>query len=72
MNKAISEHREQGRRGIYTWKERDKLTSAFLLANLGPGTELSSQLFAEAAATYLSLPSRICKTGLVRRLEKAL
>ena len=71
LNKAISEHREQSRRRIYSWKERDKLTSAFLLANPGPGTELSSQVFAEVAATYLCLPSRICKDRVGEKIGKS-
>ena len=54
-----------------TWKERDKLTSAFLLDNPGPGAELSSKVFAEAAATYLCLPSRVCKDRVGEKIGKS-
>ena len=61
LEKAIKDHENQGHRALCTWKERDKLTSAFLLANPGRGTSISAQVFAEGMATYLCLPSRVCK-----------
>ena len=57
---AISLHPNQQGRGVSSWKERDKLTTAFLLANPGPSSSLSSSIFAEALATLLCLPSRVC------------
>jgi hypothetical protein len=65
---AISLHRDRSARGISSWKERDKLSSAFLLSNVGPRSGLSSPIFAEALATLLSLPSRVCKDRLGERV----
>ena len=41
-------------------KERDKLSTAFLLSLPGPRYGLSSGVFAEALATLLAMPSRVC------------
>ena len=43
-----------------SWKERDKLSSAFLLSTPSPKYGLSSPIMAEALATMLCLPSRVC------------
>ena len=71
LNKAIEEHPERGQRAILTWKDRDKLTSAFLLTNPGPGTNIGSQVFAEGMATYLCLPSRVCADRVGERVGKS-
>ena len=60
FEQAISLHRDRGARGISSWKERDKLTTTYLLATPGPHAKLSSPVFAEALATLLSMPSRVC------------
>ena len=46
--------------GVSSWKERDKLSSAFLLSTPSPKYGLSSPIMAEALATMLCLPSRVC------------
>ena len=52
------------RRAISSWKERDKLCTAFLLQSPGPHSKLSSPVMAEALATLLCLPSRVCMDRL--------
>ena len=56
----ITVHHQQWGKGFSSWKEKDKLSSAFLLSIPGPSSSLSSPIFAEAVATLLGLPSRIC------------
>ena len=60
FERALTLHRDQRARGVSSWKERDKLTTAFLLSTPGPHSGLSSPVFAEAVATLLSMPSRVC------------
>ena len=60
FSRAISLHPDQKGVGVSSWKERDKLTTAFLLSIPGPSSSLSSPIFAEALATLLCLPSRVC------------
>ena len=57
---AVAQHPDQRARGISSWKERDKLTTSWLLSTPGPHSYLSSVVFAEALATLLSMPSRVC------------
>ena len=60
MERAISLHPDQRGVGVSSWKERDKLSSAFLLSTPSPKYGLSSPIMAEALATMLCLPSRVC------------
>ena len=64
FSRAITLHPQQRGKGVSSWKERDKLSSAFLLSIPGPSSSLSSPIFAEAVATLLCLPSRICTDRL--------
>ena len=64
MERAISLHPDQRGVGVSSWKERDKLTSAFLLSTPSPKYGLSSPIMAEALATMLCLPSRVCADRL--------
>ena len=64
FDRALTLHTDQRARGVSSWKERDKLTTAFLLSTPGPHTALLSPVFAEAVATLLSMPSRVCADRL--------
>ena len=64
LERAISLHPDQRGVGVSSWKERDKLTSAFLLSTPSPKYSLSSPIMAEALATMLCLPSRVCADRL--------
>ena len=68
FEQAIALHPNQQGRGVSSWKERDKLTTAFLLSIPGPNSSLSSPIFAEALATLLCLPSRVCADRLGERV----
>ena len=71
LNKAVGDHPRQDDRGISSWKERDKLTSAFLLSMPGPVSGMNSLIFAEACATYLCLPSRVCADRVGEKVGKS-
>ena len=58
-------------RAISSWKERDKLCTAFLLQSPGPHSKLSSPVMAEALATLLCLPSRVCMDRLGEKVGKS-
>ena len=69
--KGLEEHPQQDRtnRPIWSWLQRDKLSSAWLQTLPGPDTKLTSAEFSEAAAAALCLPSPACmeKIGQVIR-----
>ena len=68
LERAMETHSDQFCRGVSSWKERDKMTTAFLLANPGPTTGISSPFFAEALGTLLCLPSRACSDRVGERV----
>ena len=58
--KALDLVRPKSTRAAWAWRQRDKVSSAWLLAIPGPDTTLTSAEFREAAATNLCLPSPAC------------
>ena len=59
LGKALKQMRPRTREAL-SWHQRDKVSSAWLLAIPGYETSLSNAEFAEAAATNLCLPSPAC------------
>ena len=59
--KTLSELVPPSNRAPMSWKQRDKVLSAWLLALLGLDTKLGNAEFAEAAANSLCLPSPVCE-----------
>ena len=68
---AVEVHPRQDDRGISSWKECDKLTSAFLLSMRGPASGRNSVVFTEACATFLCLPSRVCADRVGEKVGKS-
>ena len=64
LAKALDLVRPKSTRAAWAWRQRDKVSSAWLLAIPGPDTTLNGAEFREAAATSLCLPSPAC-TGRV-------
>ena len=60
LEKALGLVRPKSTRAAWAWRQRDKVSSAWLLAIPGPDTTLTSAEFREAAATNLCLPSPAC------------
>ena len=60
LTKALSLYLPKKARPAWAWKQRDKISSSWLLALPGPDSSLSNAEFAEAAATSLCLPSPAC------------
>ena len=60
LTKALSLVRPTTTRAAWAWKQRDKVSSAWLLACPGPDTRMSNSEFTEAAAANLCLPSPAC------------
>ena len=69
MDKGLEQVRPKSTRASWAWRQRDKVSSAWLLALPGPDTTLSSAEFAEGAASNLCLPSPACR-GRVGELVK--
>ena len=60
LSKALALYMPKKARPAWAWKQRDKISSSWLLALPGPDSSLSNAEFAEAAATSLCLPSPAC------------
>merc|ERR1712105_139414 len=60
--KGLEDHPQQDRtnRPVWSWLQRDKLSSAWLQALPGPDTSMTSAEFSEAAAAALCIPSPAC------------
>ena len=71
LNKCLEEYTDQQARPVWAWPQRDKLSSQWLLALPGPGSGLSSAVFAEAFAAHLCLPSPLCEGRVGEKLGKA-
>ena len=56
-----SEVRPKSTRAAWGWRQRDKVSCAWLLAMPGGATALSNAEFSEAAASNLCLPSPACR-----------
>ena len=59
---ALEQHPNRGARPVWSWKQRDKHSAAFLLCLPGPSTSLSAAEFSEAFAALLCLPSPACSS----------
>ena len=58
---ALVLHPQKQARAVTTWPQRDKLSAQWLLALPAYHTRMESELFAEAIAAQLCLPSLVCK-----------
>jgi hypothetical protein len=60
LKKALTEL-DPTARPVWSWKQRDKLSSAFLLNTPGAHSSLSTPVFQEAVAALLCAPSPVCR-----------
>ena len=61
LSRALEMHHDQRARPVWAIPQFDKLSQAWLLALPSPTTYLSSQVFTEAMASHLCLPSPACR-----------
>ena len=60
LAEALARYKPVKARPAWGWKQRDKISSSWLLALPGADSSLSNVEFSEAAATNLCLPSPAC------------
>ena len=60
LAKALADHRPKKDRPAWAWRQRDKISSSWLLARPGADSTLSNREFSEASAASLCLPSPAC------------
>ena len=60
LAKALALYQPRKARPVLAWKQRDKISSAWLLALPGADSSLTNAEFSEAAAANLCLPSPAC------------
>ena len=60
LSKALALYQPRKARPVLAWKQRDKISSAWLLALPGADSSLTNAEFSEAAAANLCLPSPAC------------
>ena len=61
LKQALADYPDSTARPVWSWKQRDKLSTAFLLNIPGAHTSLSSPIFSEAMAALLCIPSLVCR-----------
>lgn len=61
VGKALSQHEVQSSLAVRAWKNRDKLTTAFLLELPGPHNQWSSAEWGEALCLILNVPPNCCR-----------
>ena len=71
LEDALIRHPNQAARPVFSWPERDKLSSQWLLTLPGPDTLLSSEEFTECLAALLCLPSPACAPLLGQRIGRS-
>ena len=64
LDKLLLGVRPRSTRAAWSWRQRDKVSSAWILAIPAPDTMLSNAEFSEVAANHLCLPSPACR-GMV-------
>ena len=70
LEKTLKECDKVSCRAVWSWNQRDKLSTAWLLALPGPHTGMSSTIFVEGLATVLCLPSPACVRKLGEKIGK--
>ena len=68
---TLQSRRKKKGAGISSIKERDKLSTAFLLSLPGPRYGLSSPVFVEALATLLAMPSLVCRDRVGEKVGRS-
>ena len=58
--KSLEQQEDRKARPVWSWPNRDKLTTSWLLALPGPNTSLTNTIFQEGLAMVLALPSPAC------------
>ena len=61
LDKYFDEFPERQARSVWSWRNRDKLSTAWLMSLPGPHSSLSTPEFREAMAVVLCLPSPVCR-----------
>ena len=69
---GLSTFTNQSARPVWSWPERDKLSSQWLLALPGHNSSLTSEEFSEAIAALLCLPSPTCATKVGERVGRSI
>jgi hypothetical protein len=70
FKQAIDGYRDQSSMAVMAWKNRDKLTTAWLNALPGPDSSFTSPQFGEAMCLLLALPSLCCRDRLGEKVGK--
>ena len=61
LRKALTDYPDPSAKPVIAWRNRDKLTTAFLQELPGPHSSLSSPQFGEAMCLVLVIPSLCCR-----------
>ena len=70
LDESLVRHQNQAARPVWSWPERDKLSSQWLLALPGHDTLLTSEEFAECIAALLCLASPACALLVGQRVGR--
>ena len=68
LSKHLKEWQQRTDRPVWSWPNRDKLSTAWLLSFPGPHTGLSKPVFREGMAMLLCIPSPACRDMVGERV----
>jgi hypothetical protein len=68
--KGLADYPDPASRAVIAWKNRDKLSTAFLTALPGPHSSLSSPQFGEALCLLLCLPALCCRDRVGQKVGR--
>ena len=71
LSKYLKDYHDRQLRPTWSWPQRDKLSSQWLLALPSPGSDMSSAVFSEAFASHLCLPSPVCEGRVGEKVGRA-
>ena len=66
--KSLDQQEDRTARPVWSWPNRDKLTTSWLLALPGPHTSLTNAIFQEGLCMVLCLPSPACRDRVGERI----
>ena len=71
LKEGLLHHPDQEARPVWSWPERDKLSSQWLLALPGHDSSITSEEFTQCVEALLCLPSTACASKIGEKVGKA-
>ena len=71
LEKGLLDYRDRGARAVWSWSERDKLSSQWLLCLPGHDLSLTSEKFTQCVKAHLCIPSTAASALVGEKVGRA-